>query len=199
MLTKADRTTQYIIETVAPVFNKNGYVGTSMSALEKATGLTKGAIYGNFTNKEELALEAFNYNVRKVINAVALNINAQETATGKLLAMTNYYRQDYIQFVNTIGGCPFLNVGLDSLHMNNVLYRRVKEVVSKLLRQIAEIIELGKRNKEFKAEIDATAMANTIFALIEGGIYLRVLHGKHSYLSDIIDQVDDIILNKLKQ
>ncbi len=51
MTTKSDRTKQFILEKVAPVFNKNGYFGTSMSDITEATGLTKGAIYGNFKNK----------------------------------------------------------------------------------------------------------------------------------------------------
>ena len=62
MTTKAERTTAFIIETVAPIFNKHGYIGTSMSDLTEATGLTKGALYGNFENKEALALAAFEYN-----------------------------------------------------------------------------------------------------------------------------------------
>ena len=45
MTTKAELTSQYIIETVAPIFNKNGYAATSMLDLTNATGLTKGAIY----------------------------------------------------------------------------------------------------------------------------------------------------------
>jgi len=55
MPTKAERTSAFIIERVAPVFNKHGYIGTSMSDLTEATGLTKGALYGNFENKEALA------------------------------------------------------------------------------------------------------------------------------------------------
>ena len=62
--TKAEKTSQYIVETTAPLFNKNGYTGTSLSDITDTTGLTKGAIYGNFKNKEELALEAFNFNVK---------------------------------------------------------------------------------------------------------------------------------------
>ena len=62
MTKKAERTTAYIIETVAPIFNRHGYIGTSMSDLTEATGLTKGAIYGNFENKEALALSAFEHN-----------------------------------------------------------------------------------------------------------------------------------------
>jgi len=68
MLTKAELTTQYIIETVAPIFNKNGYAATSMSDLTKATGLTKGAIYGNFKNKEDLAIASFKHNVKVIMS-----------------------------------------------------------------------------------------------------------------------------------
>ena len=60
---KAEQTTRFIISTVAPIFNKNGYYGTSMSDITAATGLTKGAIYGNFKNKEDLAFAAFEFNV----------------------------------------------------------------------------------------------------------------------------------------
>lgn len=45
---KSERTRQFIIEKVAPIFNRKGYAGTSLSDLTEATGLTKGAIYGNF-------------------------------------------------------------------------------------------------------------------------------------------------------
>ena len=61
MITKAEKTAAFIIETVAPIFNKNGYAATSISDITNATGLTKGAIYGNFTNKEDLAIKCFNY------------------------------------------------------------------------------------------------------------------------------------------
>ena len=55
MLSKAERTSQHILETAAPVFNRLGYASTSMAEITKATGLTKGAIYGNFENKREIS------------------------------------------------------------------------------------------------------------------------------------------------
>ena len=64
---KAERTTNFILETVAPYFNKHGYTATSMSDITKATGLTKGSIYGNFENKEDLSLKAFEYNMNRVL------------------------------------------------------------------------------------------------------------------------------------
>lgn len=71
MSTKAERTKAFIIEKTSSVFNQKGVVGTSLSDITEATGLTKGAIYGNFADKEEVALAAFEYNVDKVFSGLA--------------------------------------------------------------------------------------------------------------------------------
>ena len=60
---RTENSSEYIIEKVAPLFNSKGYVGTSLSDLTKVTGMTKGALYCNFDNKEDIALAAFKYNV----------------------------------------------------------------------------------------------------------------------------------------
>ena len=93
MPTKAERTTAYIIETVAPIFNRHGYVGTSMNDLTEATGLTKGALYGNFENKESLALAAFQYNSTLLLNAIDEKLHIEGTALQKLFSLTDFYRQ----------------------------------------------------------------------------------------------------------
>jgi len=61
-MTKAESTRLFIIERIAPVFNKKGYHGTSLADITEATGLTKGSIYGNFANKEEVAIAVYEYN-----------------------------------------------------------------------------------------------------------------------------------------
>ena len=64
-LKKSARTRQFIVEKSAPIFNKKGYSGTSLHDLTEATGLTKGGIYGNFENKDEIAAAAFEFNSRR--------------------------------------------------------------------------------------------------------------------------------------
>ena len=75
MLTKSEKTTKYIIETVAPIFNKKGYEATSMKDITSATSLTKGAIYGNFKNKEAIAISAFKENVNALLKKIAKHQN----------------------------------------------------------------------------------------------------------------------------
>ncbi|HKF91597.1 MAG TPA: TetR/AcrR family transcriptional regulator, partial [Acidimicrobiia bacterium] len=44
-LRKGEATRRLILERAAPVFNKRGYAGASMSELVEATGIEKGGIY----------------------------------------------------------------------------------------------------------------------------------------------------------
>lgn len=189
---KAEVTSQYIIETVAPVFNKYGYAATSMSEVTKATRLTKGAIYGNFESKEDLALQAFNYNVRQVVMLVADKMNAETSPAKKLQAMTDFYR-NYYQLTKKYGGCPLLNVGVDSKHQNPVLLKRVREIMRKLQKGIADIIREGIRQKQFKKSVEPDAMALRILAQIEGGIFITNLLDDQKHMNDVMDHIDRMI------
>jgi TetR/AcrR family transcriptional regulator, transcriptional repressor for nem operon len=193
---KAELTTQFILERVAPVFNRYGYAATSLSELEKATKLTKGAIYGNFESKEDLAVQAFNYNIRKVIWAVADKMNAEASPVKKLFAMTAFYR-DYHESTKKYGGCPLLNVGVDSKHQNPVLLKRVREIVKKLQHNIATIIQDGIKQKQFKKNIDVDGLALRMIAMVEGGVYMSTLFDDGAHLAGMMDQLDVMIKTEL--
>jgi TetR/AcrR family transcriptional regulator, transcriptional repressor for nem operon len=192
MAGKAELTTQYILKTVAPVFNRYGYAATSMTELTKATKLTKGAIYGNFENKEELALEAFNYTVRTVIGIVSEKMNAETSPVKKLKALTNFYR-GYYHLTEKYGGCPLLNVGVDSKHQNPVLLKRVREIMTKLKKSIANIILAGVEQKQIRKEVNADVLALRILSHIEGGIFITNLMNDENHMNDVMDQIDAMI------
>src|ERR1041385_2015709 len=110
---KAERTREFIVEKTAPLFNRKGYAGTSMSDLTETTGLTKGAIYGNFENKDEVALAAFDYNLGRMRQRVVAAQSENPTALGKLHAYVNVYRKGL--FNPTLSaGCPIINAGVEA-------------------------------------------------------------------------------------
>ncbi|HET8924648.1 MAG TPA: TetR/AcrR family transcriptional regulator, partial [Candidatus Acidoferrum sp.] len=80
VMTKGEQTRRKIVEAAAPIFNKRGYEGSSLSDLMDATGLKKGGIYRHFSNKEELAAEAFDYTWETARNARLLHVD--EKANG---------------------------------------------------------------------------------------------------------------------
>lgn len=197
MLSKKERTTQYIIETAAPILNKHGFVGTSMSKIEDATGLTKGAIYANFKNKDTLAVEAFTFMVRKFIRPLSDKINEEPSALGKLKAITTHYRQYYDDSVSH-GGCPLLNVGVDANHQHPQLLERVQRVIHKLKKSIVEMIFLGIEQGELRPDLDAKHYASRIFASIQGSIFLALTLRESHHINDMMDNLDQMILTEMK-
>ncbi|NER13339.1 TetR family transcriptional regulator [Leptobacterium flavescens] len=198
MLTKAERTSQFIIETVAPIFNRKGYAATSLSDLTEATGMTKGAIYGNFKNKEELALAALNHNIRKLVKKVEDQISTTQSPVQKLFIITNFYRF-YNDYTRDFGGCPVLNIGIDASNQHEILMERVRYVISKLQKSISDIIDDGKARNEIKPTVNSEAYARRIFAMIEGAAFVSHTMQDNQYMKEMMNHIDQMILQELKK
>lgn len=52
---RAERTRSLIIDTAARAFAESGFDGVSLNDLVLASGMSKGAFYFHFSNKEEVA------------------------------------------------------------------------------------------------------------------------------------------------
>jgi AcrR family transcriptional regulator len=197
MARKSTETSLYILKKVAPIFNKHGYMGTSMKAITDAVGLTKGAIYGNFKDKEALAIEAFNYNVRMIMGQVAARIKAETSPLNQLFAITDFYR-NYLDFTDSNGGCPILNIGVDANNQNERLLARVTHVIRKLEKSMADIILHGIQCGEMNAGVDAEKYSKRLFAMIQGGIFMTLTLDDKSYVIDMMDHIDAMIVLELK-
>lgn len=190
-------TPTFILDKVAPVFNKQGYVGTSLSAITKATGLTKGAIYCNFSNKEDLALKAFELNIRTAIHPLFKIIAHTEGNLNKLYAITNYQR-NYYHLVKDMGGCPMLRVGVDTKYINPLLFQVASSLSQQMLKGLAKIIKDGISSQEFKPNIDAEEYAKAMLALIEGSSLLAFTHNDESYISNAMNFIEHTIIEQIK-
>ncbi|MCH2233271.1 MAG: TetR/AcrR family transcriptional regulator [Crocinitomicaceae bacterium] len=194
---KAENTSLFILSKVAPLFNKNGYEGTSLSELERATGMTKGAIYGNFKNKQELAFSAFKYNVDRVVGKIREELEHIKSPVEQLLGLSDFYKR-YKSYTIEFGGCPLLNIGVDAKHQNPILLKRVQDVILKLQGYIEKMIRNGQDMNEIKADIDPELYAKRIFTLIEGSIFMTVTMNDETYLTETMTHIDGLILNELK-
>ena len=197
MLTKSEHTKLHIISTVAPIFNKNGYAATSMSDITEATGLTKGAIYGHFKNKEALSISAFKYNVKLMMTKIAEYISQSNSPIQKLLKISDFYK-NYYEFSKQLGGCPVLNVGVDANNQNSLLLHNVRVVVEKIQDQLASIIEDGIEIGEISSEINAMEYAKRIDTLIQGAVFMTYTMNDDYYMHDTMKQIDNIVNSEMK-
>lgn len=170
-MNKRDLTRQIIIEKSAPVFSRKGYLGTSMRDLTEAIGLTKGAIYGNFRDKDELALAAFDYHARIFKDALGRVMEEQKNAIDKLLSFSGVLRKFF--FINQDkGGCPIVNTAVDSSHVHSELNRKVTRLLENWCGFFSRIINQGKEEGSIHQNIDTELYASVLLTLIEGSVML---------------------------
>jgi TetR/AcrR family transcriptional repressor of nem operon len=191
-------TSEFILEKVAPIFNKQGYIGTSLSDITNATGLTKGAIYCNFSNKEDLALKSFQLNISIAIIPLFKLIATKEGSLNKLHTITNYQRS-YYDLLKDRGGCPMLRVGVDTKYVNPLLFESAQKLSQKFINGLTDIINEGINANEIKSDIDAKKYAQIILSMIEGSSLLAFTHNDETYITNAMDCIDNTIIKSIKK
>lgn len=168
-MTKAERTRQFIIEQTAPLFNSKGYDGTSMNDLMETTGLSKGAIYGNFRDKDEIALAAFQYALEMMRTQLRDKLEQKNTYKKQLLALFDFFGE-YVFNPPVAGGCPLLNTAVEADDHRVSMRRLVARELVDTVGFIASLIEKGIEAGEFKKNTNAHQMAYVFFCSIEGAV-----------------------------
>lgn len=191
-MNKAEKTKQFIIEKTAPIFNMKGYSGTSMQDITLATGLTKGSIYGNFKNKDEVALAVFQYNYEKMQTLFIQEISKKTTYREKLMS----YPELYEKFASErfpLGGCPIMNTAIEADDTHPQLKALAKKAMLFWKDSLVRLINKGIEKNEFKSTTNADENALTIIALIEGAIMMINLTGKLDYHQSMMNTLRKVI------
>jgi AcrR family transcriptional regulator len=166
--------------------------------LTKSTGLTKGAIYGNFKDKNEIALEAFDLNVKKVVDELMARVFKSDDAIEMLLAVADFFLENAADFYKR-GGCPIVNAAVDSDDINVSLNRKVKEKVEGLRIMLAKITRAGIDKGVIVSSLQPDSFASVAISMIEGGSLLSKATGDMEYLKNSIGQLKAQILSMRKR
>jgi AcrR family transcriptional regulator len=169
-------TRELIISKSLPIFNTKGYHATSLSDITKATGITKGAIYGNFKNKDEVAFAAFDKAHEIVMQKISEVIRAQPTAPAKLKAVVAYFAE-YVLNPPIEGGCPILNTSVEADDNHPVLRSKVIRSIAMIKEGIAKIVYRGISEGQLKSHINVEEFSLTFYATINGAIALSRAEG----------------------
>ncbi|NIF05601.1 TetR/AcrR family transcriptional regulator [Chryseobacterium sp. Tr-659] len=196
-MSKAEKTKQHIIEKTATLFNTKGYISTSLSDITQATGLTKGSIYGNFENKDEVAIEVYKYNAALLSTTLSRSFGDEyPTSLDKLHAFVNFYRKNW-PYVFSNGGCPLMNAATEADDSFPALKNQVKNSFELWMKKVSSVIQQGQKDREINEKINAGEYASMFIMLIEGGILLSKTMGDQSFLNNALDRITQMIDHEL--
>lgn len=193
-MSKAERTKQFIVEKTAPVFNAKGYAGTSINDLMNATGLSKGSIYGNFENKDEVALAAFDYNFGKITAYLKSKISATENAVERLLMYPRTFR-NFLTLPFLQAGCPLLNTSTEADDTHPLLREKAVKALASWKKSIENQVKRGMERKEIKPDTNPAEIAVILISMIEGAIMQAKVSGKTTELKIAMSYLEKLILS----
>jgi TetR/AcrR family transcriptional regulator, transcriptional repressor for nem operon len=190
-LTKGERTKQQIIEQVAPLFNAQGYFGTSLSDVLEVTGLPKGTIYRYFESKDDLALAAFDFAYARLREKFAKAIRENKNTVKRLLAIITEYSA-LLDDPYLYGGCPIFNTAVEGDDAHPVLLERARQAMDEWRNMIHITIRKGKERKEMK-QINEDEVASVLISAIEGAIVMAKLYKDKKHIRRTVEHLKNYV------
>ena len=183
-MSKAEITRQNIIKEAANIFNQNGYAGSSISDVMKATGLKKGGIYNHFASKEELALVAFDYARGLLQQIYSQALRGKKNTRQRLCTIVETFCS-VIKDPPIKGGCPLLNTAIESDDTHPALKLKAQEAMNEWKQMIIKVVMIGIKKQEINQSVSPENVAVIIISLLEGGLMMSKLYDDFSHLDRV--------------
>ncbi len=163
---QSERTRRNLIGAATKLMLRKGYSGTTIALLASESGVTKGAIYHHFANKEAI--------LRAVIEHVRFTweqtVGARIPAYGDAIAQLGALFDHQAQLINedpTL--CLLINgLMLESEVINQEMMAEIHRIYDDLTEYIRVILDRGQGSGAVRQDVDAKSLARSIVAIISG-------------------------------
>src|SRR3954447_12477780 len=89
---RRERTREDLVQAAGRQFTANGFHATTVDAIAAEAGYTKGAVYSNFTSKEDLFFAVYERRVEAFVPELERTLAATEDVPAALLSVTSAHR-----------------------------------------------------------------------------------------------------------
>ena len=155
-----------LMKVAIDCFAKYGYQATSIDRIAKAAGVSKGALYYHFKDKEELLLEAVHNRVGQFERRVAGDVAAETRDAAAslkqvgLACLEHATKSNHRRFIVTIM--------VEALDTNDRLSHQFRTMMNRFRQFLIDIIKAGQRSGRFRQNVDAALAAQVYSATIMG-------------------------------
>jgi len=155
-----------ILNATERTLARKGLLDLSLDDVVESSGLSKGAIYGHFRNKEDLLLSVHDREIARRYAEVQARFASDTSARQRLVALTDAFLSPMAEakrpamraFIEFLVATPRSRRGRSRLD------HRYQED----LRVLASIVEEGVRAGELREDLDPRAVAAVLAAFIDG-------------------------------
>jgi AcrR family transcriptional regulator len=171
---RRQQTRAYLLRAAAQVFEERGFYGATMDEVAAVAGFTKGAVYSNFKNKEDLFMALFQANYEEQMDVLRETLQASEIPPQARLS-------DFVTMLQEEGDRVGTNFGL--LYQEFWLYAvrnptaraQLIQIENENVRAIGEILQSERVRLGFEPLESPDRIARIITIIFNGIGMQRVL------------------------
>jgi AcrR family transcriptional regulator len=184
-----------IIQAAVSVFAEKGYHRATISDVVKRSGLSVGAIYTHFRNKEELFLHSCDLISGQGLDQMAVRLAPLTTTRDRLRAAVAYYVETIDEFDEAPGQVGLVRAWAEAGEepgVRDMLVRRRERLVGAAQLLIRE----GMARGELPDWLDVEPLARGFISLLDG-LLLRRIEAGDGYRPDELLRYANAILDVL--
>jgi AcrR family transcriptional regulator len=183
-----NKTKRRIFKTAIKLFADKGFDNAGIEEITAVSGVAKGSLYYHFETKEEIFDTLLDSGFKLLGNSVEIKFRHRETAKEKLEAIILILIKIVVLYEE------FLTVVISNSLGDNERAEKCQNAIDKFCKQIAEVINEGIKNGEFK-EANAESLSYLIFGTTYSTALYRIKKQKDVSSSEIFDDFAKSLLD----
>lgn len=156
-----------ILAAALDLFVSRGFEGTTVDEIAAAAGLTKGAIYFHFATKDDVLLALLDQVEKNFVDPMDRRVRrAGPSAREKFVAFA--HQQSELGVGRTKLAILAIKTSSDFAAGDERFGPRIRHIYRRLYDIVEDIVELGKAQGDFRADISTRQMASFVIATHDG-------------------------------
>lgn len=178
-----------IIDAAVIVIAENGYHQAQVSKIAKQAGVADGTIYLYFKNKEDILISLFQEKMGMFIEKIEAETAGKDTAAEKLYVLI----EKHFSLLSEDHHLALVTQ-LELRQSNSELRQRINDVLKGYLNALDEIIRMGRKTGEFRADLDLRLARQMIFGTIDETVTSWVMNDQKYDLISLAEKVHELIV-----
>jgi TetR/AcrR family transcriptional repressor of nem operon len=180
---------QEIIRIAREIIHSKGYQSTSISDIMAATNIGKGQFYHYFQSKHDLGLAVVEDLVKDWEGQLLIGIlNTLDDPVTKLNRMLKWAETSHAE-MEIKYGCAMGNLAIEMSTQDEEFRMKIEEFFNQWVNSVTDILSEMIENHQLDDSINPKKNAESIVAMIEGGILLMVSRQNIQVLQDIFEVI----------
>ncbi len=178
-----DRTRQILLQAAFDEIYLHGFQGTSLDRILKDTGVTKGALYHHFRNKNELGYAVVDEVIKPMVVTEWVTALAETDDPLEAIVRIIEVQHEKHHENAALCGCPLNNLAQEMSPIDEGFRTRIKSLFDSWRRGIAGALREGQARGKVREDINVDHVSTFVVASIEGTIGL----GKNAQSHEIME------------